>query len=124
REREQLAGRTTQGLVERANVDSCKCLGKKSLARPTTPPRLSERSTVRHWNMARDLCRLQAPPHRAVIFLKSDQRPTVKHQLHAALRRRLRPADRDLPLITTADFRSDRRCAVSSSAEISPNFAS
>src|SRR5262249_1002953 len=114
----------TKCLGECADVDASERLGKHRLARPATAPRLSDDSAVRYGNVPCELCRLQAAPHRAVVSFKGDQRTPVKDQLHAAPRRRLRPADRDLPRITTPDSAAEGRCVASPSAEISPNLAS
>ena len=120
-----LTGRTAKGGVQGSDIDAGERLREQRLARAASTPRLTDDTTVRHRNLARELRCFVAAPHRSVIALQRDQRPAVEHQLHAARwRGRPRPAARRCPRTTIADSRSARACADSSATEMAPNFAS
>ena len=82
---QQLAGGSTDPLVEGMDHNAGQGVGQPGLARATSPD-LAEHPGMRHWYLTGELGRLEADPHRPVVPGKRDQRATVEDSGHAAPR--------------------------------------
>lgn len=115
---EETAGRPTELLIERSDVDSSKRLRQAGLTRATAPD-LSQNSGVRQRKVAVELCALKANPHLPLIALQRYQGSAVENETHADFA--LRGECWRRPRTTVASCRSALCWITISSALISPN---
>ena len=122
---EEFAGRTSEHVGERADVDTTESPRQHRLAWARSAPHLADDSAMREWHVMREQRRLETTPHRPVVALERDQRSAVQDERHAALRDFRAPVRFAVGRrTTTADSRSARVCAAISRSVITPKSAS